>query len=192
MYGYFWDEKRIYLILEFAPGGELYKRLTAKGRFSETETAKYILEMSRALEYCHQKHVIHRDIKPENLLLGLNGELKIADFGWSVHAPSLRRETFCGTLDYLPPEMVEVKGYDEKVDLWSLGVLCYEFLVGEPPFDVSHRKTASVFSSFSFRFSKKSRRVLFFSRNARQVPPESQSSKSRRKGDTRTHARARR
>eukprot|EP00629_Pelagomonadales_sp_RCC1024_P015554 CAMPEP_0119279632 /NCGR_PEP_ID=MMETSP1329-20130426/21205_1 /TAXON_ID=114041 /ORGANISM="Genus nov. species nov., Strain RCC1024" /LENGTH=371 /DNA_ID=CAMNT_0007280187 /DNA_START=191 /DNA_END=1303 /DNA_ORIENTATION=+ len=140
MFGYFWDEKRIYLILEYAPGGELYKRLTAKGRFSETETAKYILEMARALGYCHQKHVIHRDIKPENLLLGLGGELKIADFGWSVHAPSLRRETFCGTLDYLPPEMVEVKGYDEKVDLWSLGVLCYEFLVGEPPFDAPGKK----------------------------------------------------
>ena len=70
----------------------------------------------------------------------LNGELKIADFGWSVHAPSLRRETFCGTLDYLPPEMVEVRGYDEKVDLWSLGVLCYEFLVGEPPFDAPGKK----------------------------------------------------
>jgi len=140
MYGYFWDEKRIYLILEFAPGGELYKRLTSKGRFSENETARYVLEMARALEYCHEKHVIHRDIKPENLLLGLNGELKIADFGWSVHAPSLRRETFCGTLDYLPPEMVEVKGYDEKVDLWSLGVLCYEFLVGEPPFEAQGKK----------------------------------------------------
>lgn len=140
MYGYFWDEKRIYLILEYAPGGELYKRLTAKGKFSEHETAKYIQDMARALDYCHSKHVIHRDIKPENLLLGLNGELKIADFGWSVHAPSLRRETFCGTLDYLPPEMVEVKDYDEKVDLWSLGVLCYEFLVGEPPFDAPGKK----------------------------------------------------
>lgn len=59
--------------------------------------------------YCHSKHVIHRDIKPENLLLGLNGELKIADFGWSVHAPHSRRKTLCGTLDYLPPEMVQVK-----------------------------------------------------------------------------------
>ena len=81
-----------------------------------------------------------RSSQPENLLIGHNGELKIADFGWSVHAPSLRRETFCGTLDYLPPEMVEVKGYDEKVDLWSLGVLCYEFLVGEPPFDAPGKK----------------------------------------------------
>ena len=57
-----------------------------------------------------------------------------------MHAPSLRGETFCGTLDYLPPEMVEVRGYDEKVDLWSLGVLCYEFLVGEPPFDAPGKK----------------------------------------------------
>ena len=59
--------------------------------------------------YCHSKHVIHRDIKPENLLLGMKGELKIADFGWSVHAPNSRRKTLCGTLDYLPPEMVQVQ-----------------------------------------------------------------------------------
>ena len=68
-------------------------------------------------------------------MLGLKGELKIADFGWSVHAPNARRQTLCGTLDYLPPEMVEGKDHNEKVDLWSLGVLCYEFLVGVPPFE---------------------------------------------------------
>ena len=79
--------------------------------------------------------MIHRDIKPENLLLGIYGELKIADFGWSVHAPSSRRTTICGTLDYLPPEMIDDKPHDEKVDLWSLGVLCYELLVGKPPFE---------------------------------------------------------
>lgn len=76
-----------------------------------------------------------RDIKPENLLLGLKGELKIADFGWSVHAPTNRRTTLCGTLDYLPPEMVEGREYGEGVDRWSLGVLMYEFLVGSPPFE---------------------------------------------------------
>lgn len=70
MYGYFWDENRIYIILEFAPGGELYKQLMARGRFSETTTAKYIHDLSLALNYCHTKHVIHRDIKPENLLIG--------------------------------------------------------------------------------------------------------------------------
>ncbi|KJE88970.1 AUR protein kinase [Capsaspora owczarzaki ATCC 30864] len=133
MYGYFHDEKRVYLILEYAPRGELFKELRKEQRFSEPRTASYILQLARALKYCHGKNVIHRDIKPENVLLGLRGDLKIADFGWSVHT-SNRRDTLCGTLDYLPPEMVDRGDYDYRVDLWSLGVLCYEFLVGSPPF----------------------------------------------------------
>lgn len=142
MYGYFYDAKRIYLILEYSPGGELYKKLTARGRFTEAKSAKYISDLARALKYCHAKHVIHRDIKPENLLIGAQGEIKIADFGWSVHAPSSRRNTLCGTLDYLPPEMVEGREHDEMVDVWSLGVLLYEFLVGSPPFETeSHTAT---------------------------------------------------
>ena len=72
MFGYFFDEKRIYIILEFAPGGELYKQLTARGHFSDSTSARYIKDLSIALDYCHQKHVIHRDIKPENLLIGQN------------------------------------------------------------------------------------------------------------------------
>jgi len=91
--------------------------------------------MADALKYLHAKHVIHRDIKPENLLIGMSGELKIADFGWSVHAPGNRRTTLCGTLDYLPPEMVEGRDHTEKVDLWALGVLTFEFIVGKPPFE---------------------------------------------------------
>lgn len=135
LYGYFHDASRVYLILEFAPRGELYGELQRCGGFSEERSATYMMELADALNYCHSKKVIHRDIKPENLLLGANGELKIADFGWSVHTPSSRRSTLCGTLDYLPPEMIEGKTHDEKVDLWSLGVLCYEFLVGHPPFE---------------------------------------------------------
>lgn len=69
-------------------------------------------------------------------MLGTHGELKISDFGWSVKAPSSRRQTICGTLDYLAPEMVEGAGHSSQVDLWSLGILCYEFLVGNPPFEV--------------------------------------------------------
>jgi len=134
LYGYFYDETRVYLILEFAARGELYKELQKCRYFDEKRTATYIASLSRALVYCHAKHVIHRDIKPENLLLGLHGELKIADFGWSVHAPNSRRKTMCGTLDYLPPEMLEGRDHDSKVDVWSLGVLCYEFLFGDAPF----------------------------------------------------------
>lgn len=153
MYGYFYDDKRIYLILEYAPHGELYKHLTNQGRFSERQSAQFILEMSSALGYCHEKHVIHRDIKPENLLLGPKRELKIADFGWSVHAPSSRRETLCGTLDYLPPEMIEGKKHDKWVDVWSLGVLMYEFLVGNPPFEAEgHQATYRRISRVDLRF----------------------------------------
>ena len=67
------------------------------------------------------------------------GEIKIADFGWSVHAPSSRRKTLCGTLDYLPPEMVENRSHDEKVDHWTIGILMYEFLVGSPPFETQNQ-----------------------------------------------------
>nr|CAI5866575.1 unnamed protein product [Callosobruchus analis] len=117
LYGYFHDEARVYLILEFAANGALYHKLTSTldKRFPEPEAAKYIAQVADALMYLHQKKVIHRDIKPENLLLGANGEIKIADFGWSVHAPSSKRTTVCGTLDYLPPEMVCGRSHNEKV-----------------------------------------------------------------------------
>ncbi|TKA80516.1 hypothetical protein B0A49_00338 [Cryomyces minteri] len=139
LFGHFHDTARIFLILEFAGNGELYKHLRREQRFPEWKAAGYIAQMAAALRYLHKKHVMHRDIKPENILVGLHGEIKISDFGWSVHAPNNRRNTMCGTLDYLPPEMIrsgrEENWYNEKVDLWSLGVLCYEFLVGEAPFE---------------------------------------------------------
>ncbi|KAJ5605913.1 serine/threonine-protein kinase Eg2 [Penicillium lagena] len=139
LYGHFHDSKRIFLILEFAGRGELYKHLRKEHRFPEWKAAQYIAQMAAALKYLHKKHVMHRDIKPENILVGIHGEIKISDFGWSVHAPNNRRQTMCGTLDYLPPEMLKPGSqdnfYSEKVDLWSLGVLTYEFLVGEAPFE---------------------------------------------------------
>ncbi|XP_045491722.1 aurora kinase A-B [Colias croceus] len=135
MYGYFHDEKRIYFILEYAKHGALYKLLKERGRFDDRIAAIYVRDLTKALIYCHTKKVIHRDLKPENLLIGHNWELKIADFGWSVHSPSSRRMTLCGTLDYLSPEMIDGKPHSYAVDIWSLGVLCYELLVGLPPFD---------------------------------------------------------
>ncbi|XP_029126302.1 serine/threonine-protein kinase Aurora-3 isoform X4 [Cajanus cajan] len=116
LYGWFHDSERVFLILEYAHNGELYKELSKKGHFSENQAAT--------------KHVIHRDIKPENLLL----DHQIADFGWSVQSRS-KRHTMCGTLDYLAPEMVENKAHDYAVDNWTLGILCYEFLYGAPPFE---------------------------------------------------------
>ncbi|KAK6477920.1 aurora kinase B-like [Huso huso] len=152
-YNYFHDCKRVFLILEYAPRGELYKELQRCQRFDEQRSATYMEEVSDALQYCHEQKVIHRDIKPENLLLGFRGELKIADFGWSVHAPSMRRKTMCGTLDYLSPEMIEGKTYNENADLWCVGVLCYEFLVGHPPFEsASHSETYSRITKVDMQF----------------------------------------
>jgi aurora kinase, other len=140
LFGYFYDETRVFLILEFAARGELYRELQNQGTFDEERAATYIASLAQALDYCHSKHVIHRDIKPENLLIGVKGEVKIADFGWSVHAPRDRRKTLCGTLDYLPPEMVEAREHDHNVDVWCLGILMYEFLVGRPPFEAEGNK----------------------------------------------------
>ncbi|KIO29271.1 hypothetical protein M407DRAFT_228293 [Tulasnella calospora MUT 4182] len=143
LYGFFHDDKRIFLMLEFAAKGELYKQLQKQGSFSDRRSSRYIDQMTDALKYLHSKHVIHRDIKPENLLLGLDGELKIADFGWSVHAPGNNRNTLCGTPDYLPPEMVEGKPHNERVDHWALGVLAYEFVCGGPPFEDPRGRSAT-------------------------------------------------
>jgi aurora kinase, other len=135
MYGFFYDDQRIYIILEYAAGGELFKKLNKKKRFDEPMTGRLIVQIASALSYCHNENVIHRDLKPENLLLASNGDIKLSDFGWSVHSPTSRRLTMCGTLDYLPPEIVGHEEHDEMVDVWSLGILLYELLVGQPPFD---------------------------------------------------------
>jgi serine/threonine protein kinase len=140
LFGYFHDKERIFLILEFAGKGEIFKELTAVHRYDEKTAATYVRDVASALDYCHSKHVLHRDIKPENLLIDINGRVKIGDFGWAVHTPTNRRQTLCGTLDYLPPEMIEGTPHDHNVDIWALGVLIFEFLTGRPPFESSTQK----------------------------------------------------
>ncbi|CAL5366894.1 unnamed protein product [Camellia sinensis] len=122
------------MILEYAHRGELYRELRKTGHLTEKQAATYIASLAQALAYCHEKDVIHRGIKPENLLLDHEGCLNIADFGWSVQSTS-KRHTMCGTLDYLAPEMLENKVHNYAVDNWTLGILCYEFLYGVPPFE---------------------------------------------------------
>lgn len=107
LYTWFHDDHKIFLALEIASQGELYKHLQASphGRFPESRAARYTYQVADALHYCHVNNVIHRDLKPENIMLTHNDQLKLADFGWSAHTRSNKRKTMCGTLDYLPPEM---------------------------------------------------------------------------------------
>jgi len=142
LYTWFHDEHRIYLALELCSEGELYKHLknAPNGRFDEYRSALYTYQVADALNYCHINNVIHRDLKPENILLTSDNNIKLADFGWSAHTHSNKRTTMCGTLDYLPPEMVDGKQYNDSVDQWCLGILCYEFLVGNPPFESENQE----------------------------------------------------
>jgi len=133
LYGYFHDEKRVYLVTELAPNGELFKLLQKEKRFDEPQVARWISQIADALAFLHRYHVVHRDIKPENILLDADNNAKVADFGWST-VTAHKRSTFCGTLDYLAPEMLG-ESYDHRVDIWSLGVLMFELLVGKAPFD---------------------------------------------------------
>lgn len=135
LYGYFHDSKRVYIILEYCKNGNLYKKLKEEAFNVKAEASRYIREIAEGLIYIHNLNVIHRDLKPENVLLGKNNEVKLADFGWCVHTPQSRRQTFCGTLDYLSPEMLAGKGHDKRIDHWSLGCIAYELIVGKPPFE---------------------------------------------------------
>lgn len=116
-----------------------------QGQFDEAQVAKYIQQLMSALQYCHSKKVILRDIKTENLLLDKNGDLKLAEFGCWVHAPSSTPNTMCGTLEYLAPEILKGRTYNNKVDLWSLGILAFEILVGQLPFQAGNCEERSSF-----------------------------------------------
>lgn len=144
LYGFFFDQTNVYLILEYAVHGELYQLLKTSRRFDNVTASNYIYQVCCALQYLHSRGIIHRDIKPENILLSSAHTVKLSDFGWSVQlaAPGSRRHTVCGTLDYLLPEMVQSQEHNYSVDLWLLGILCYEFLVGRPPFE-EHEKAAT-------------------------------------------------
>ncbi|GMJ15239.1 CBL-interacting protein kinase 8, SNF1-RELATED PROTEIN KINASE 3.13, PROTEIN KINASE 11 [Hibiscus trionum] len=129
---------KIYIILEFITGGELFDKIVHNGRLSESEARRYFQQLIDGVEYCHSKGVYHRDLKPENLLLDSLGNLKISDFGLSAlpeQGVSLLRTT-CGTPNYVAPEVLSHKGYDGAVaDVWSCGVILYVLMAGYLPFD---------------------------------------------------------
>ncbi|KRH95128.1 Serine/threonine protein kinase [Pseudoloma neurophilia] len=143
-YGHFHDKKNIYLIIEYAKG-ELFRKLSEKGRFDDRTASLYIYQVLLALKNMHENKIIHRDLKPENILIGFDGKLRIADFGWAVCNLDNKRATFCGTHEYLSPEMIDKSLHNEKVDMWCVGILTYELLSGSTPFQAPDRSSREAY-----------------------------------------------
>jgi len=140
---HFEDENKFYLIMHYASKGQLYSLLKRHGKFDEKTTAQFIRETIDAVKYLHSfdPPIIHRDIKPENLLLDESMRIKLADFGWSnFKGGEESRNTYCGTPEYLSPEMVRRLGHDSSVDIWSIGVLLFELLAGYAPFSGANQE----------------------------------------------------
>ncbi|MCL7029368.1 hypothetical protein MKW94_003986 [Papaver nudicaule] len=137
------SKTKIFIVLEFITGGELFDKIVNHGRMIEDEARRYFQQLINAVDYCHSRGVFHRDLKPENLLLDVKGNLKISDFGLSALSQQVQDDgllhTTCGTPNYVAPEVLDDRGYDgAKADLWSCGVILFVLLSGYLPFDDSN------------------------------------------------------
>jgi serine/threonine protein kinase len=132
----FQTDKKCYLGMELVAGGELYRRLRDAGQLSIDETRLYVAEIGMALDHLHNQNVIYRDLKPENVMIGADGHIKLTDFGLAKLSEERGKmtSTFCGTPEYLAPEILTKRPYNEAVDWWALGVIMYEMLFGKTPF----------------------------------------------------------
>ena len=134
LYSYLEDRYNFYLAMEYAKKGSLYQLIQQKKGMSENEAFFYFIQVASAIYFLHENGYAHRDIKPENILLDENGGIKLCDFGWCVNVAKGERTTFCGTYEYMAPEMINDEFYDKGIDIWSLGVLLYEMIHGYSPF----------------------------------------------------------
>ncbi|EPY49963.1 AGC/RSK/P70 protein kinase Psk1 [Schizosaccharomyces cryophilus OY26] len=141
LYYAFQDLDRLYLILQYAPGGELFAHLAERRMLPEDAVAYYTAELTSALIHLHKLGIVYRDLKPENCLLDAEGHVMLTDFGLSkVAEPGANCHSFVGTEEYCAPEILLEQPYDYGVDWWSMGILIYDLLVGSPPFTANNHK----------------------------------------------------
>merc|ERR1740127_294049 len=133
MFGSFHDPKYIFMVLEYIVGGEFFTHLRKAGRFDNDQSSFYGASITAIFEYCHSLNIVYRDLKPENILINKDGYLKLTDFGFAKTIEH-RTYTLCGTPEYIAPEVLLNKGHGKPVDWWTLGILIYEMIVGQPPF----------------------------------------------------------
>lgn len=131
----FSDDQSLYMVLDYCPGGEIFSYLRRARTFSDATAKFYAAEITLTIEYLHDvQGVAYRDLKPENILIDIDGHIKLVDFGFAKQVGDRETYTLCGTPDYLAPEVIHNSGHGTAVDWWALGILIYEFLVGQPPF----------------------------------------------------------
>lgn len=137
----FQTEGKLYLILDFLKGGDLFTRLSKEVMFTEEDVKFYLAELALALDHLHGLGIIYRDLKPENILLDADGHISLTDFGLCKEALSDQKAySFCGTVEYMAPEVINRKGHTTAADWWSFGVLMFEMLTGALPFQGANRK----------------------------------------------------
>lgn len=139
----FQSKDKLYFVLDYCAGGELFFHLGKLGKFPEPRARFYAAEIILAISYCHELDIVYRDLKPENVLLTAEGHIRLTDFGLSkegITSSSSGANSFCGTPEYLAPEILNRQGHGRAVDWWSLGALLYEMLTGLPPFYCQDRE----------------------------------------------------
>ena len=153
----FQTEERIYFIMPFLNGGELFQHLRKFRTFDEDKVRFYGAQIALALDYLHSKGIIYRDLKPENILMDEEGYLKLADFGMAKKLKDDEKAmSFCGTPEYLAPEIITMEGHDKNADWWSFGILLFEMLCGLPPFYVENLdKMYEMIKASSIKFPKR-------------------------------------